>query len=474
MPARKRRKPSAAKAPHKAWAGRFTEAPDPRAEAYTASLEVDWRLLPADIAGSLAHVEMLAKCKILSLAEARKIQGGLRAVLHEWEQGKLAHKPSDEDVHMLVERRLHELIGPVAGKVHTARSRNDQVALDFKLYLRGETEHLAGALRLLQRSLLRLAEKHRDWIMPGYTHLQTAQPVLVAHWLLAHLEAFARDERRLWELRQGSLEDLPLGAAALAGTSHPIDRQFTARLLGFARVTDNSLDTVADRDFALEFLSAAAICGVHLSRLAEELVLFSSHEFRFITLSQRFATGSSIMPQKRNPDVAELIRGRSSRLNGCLVTLLTVLKGLPLTYNRDLQEDKVVVFEAADILDETLLVLCPMLDTLRFNRERLEQACSLGFPTATEAADHLVRQGVPFRQAHEAVGRLVTWASEADIPLESIPLERWRAFHPAFQPGVLGEVGLRRSVAAKRSWGGTAPNRVAAALQRERKRLGKI
>ena len=474
MPARRKRKPAKSKAPQKAWAGRFTEKPDPRAEAYTSSLDVDLRLLPADIAGSLAHVEMLAKRKILAAPEARKIQAGLRAVLREWEQGKLQHRPSDEDVHMLVERRLHELIGPVAGKVHTARSRNDQVATDFKLYLRAEVEHLAGALRLLQRSLLRLAEKHQDWIMPGYTHLQTAQPVLVAHWLLAHLEAFARDENRLLQLRQGSLDEMPLGAAALAGTGHPIDRTLTARLLGFSRITDNSLDTVADRDFALEFLAAAAICGVHLSRLAEELVLFSSHEFGFLTLSQRFSTGSSIMPQKRNPDVAELIRGRSSRLSGCLVTLLMVLKGLPLSYNRDLQEDKAAVFEAVDILEETLLVLSPLLDTLRLNRKRLEQACSLGFPTATEAADHLARQGVPFRQAHAAVGRLVTWASEAGQPLETIPLKRWKAFHPAFQAGITEEVKLARSVAAKRSWGGTAFGQVAAALRRERKRLKRI
>lgn len=472
MTAKKRtKKTGRAKSGNKAWAGRFTVKADPRAEAYSSSLDLDIRLLPFDIVASQAHAEMLGKQKIISRAEAQKIQSGLKRIMREWEQNKIATQSSDEDVHMLVERRLHELIGPAAGKLHTARSRNDQVVTDLKLYLQDECRTLSEGLQALQRSLLKQAERHAGWMMPGYTHLQTAQPVWLSHWLLAHVEAFARDEARFEQLLAGSLDELPLGAAALAGTSHPIDRRAVARWLGFSRVSENSLDTVGDRDFGVEFLSATALCGVHFSRLAEELVIFSSHEFGFLTCDQGFATGSSIMPQKRNPDIAELIRGRTGRLFGNLTALLTVLKGLPLAYNRDLQEDKAAVFEAADTAIHTLIVLPPLLDTLTFHQTRLEEACQLGFPTATEAADHLVRQGVPFREAHAAVGKAVTWAAEQKKGLEEITLEKWRYFHPSFQPGVLSDVKLSRSVAAKKSAGGTAPGQVRSALLRARKRL---
>lgn len=464
-------KPSASSG--KAWGGRFTRGSDPRADAYSFSLELDARLLPYDIVGSQAHVEMLACRKIVSRAEAKKIQAGLKRILAEWEAGKLEAKPQDEDVHMLVERRLHELIGPAAGKLHTARSRNDQVITDFKLFLRDQIEDLAAGLEAVQRSLLRLAEKHADWIMPGYTHMQVAQPVLVAHWLLAHLEAFRRDEARFGQQLQGSLDELPLGAAALAGTTHPIDRHLTARLLGFSRVTENSMDTVSDRDFCLEFLAAASICAVHLSRLAEELVWFSSSEFRFLTVDQGFATGSSIMPQKRNPDIAELMRGRTGRIFGDLFSLLTTLKGLPLTYNRDLQEDKAPVFDALDALLDACTVLPPMLDTLRFHRERMRQACAQGYPTATEAADHLVRRGVPFREAHAAVGRAVTAAAERGAGLETLTLDEWRQFHPAFTDSVRQEITPENSVRKKGSFGGTSPVQVKAALARWRRGLEK-
>jgi argininosuccinate lyase len=455
----------------KAWSGRFTKSPDPRAEAFSSSLAVDIRLLPFDIVGSQAHAAMLGKQKIITRAEAAKLQSGLKKILAEWESGKLDVSGNDEDVHMLVERRLYELLGPVAGKLHTARSRNDQVVTDLKLYLRCEVEELIRGLRRVQGSLVKLAKKHQDWIMPGYTHMQVAQPVLVAHWLLAHAEAFARDERRLTILRQTSLEELPLGAAALAGTSHPIDRNLTARYLGFAQVTANSLDTVGDRDFCVEFLAAAALCGVHLSRLGEELVWFSSSEFKFITIDQGFATGSSIMPQKRNPDIAELLRGKAGRLTGNLVNLLTLLKGLPLTYNRDLQEDKEPVFDAADTLLAAFVVLPPMLDTLTFHRRRLLEACAQGFPTATEAADHLVRQGVPFREAHAAVGHAVTYAASQGLGLEALTLGQWCTFHRDFGPAIARDISLQASVERKKSLGGTAPARVQAALAKAASRL---
>ncbi len=458
-------------APAKAWAGRFTQGPDPRAEEFSSSLAIDIRLLPYDIVGSLAHAEMLGHQRIITPAEAKTLQKGLTQVLGEWERGKLKTLPNDEDVHMLVERRLRELVGPVAGKLHTARSRNDQVVTDLKLYLRDEVEEMIAGLQRVQRALLGLAEKHHDWIMPGYTHVQVAQPVLVAHWLLAHVEAFYRDEKRLCFLRQEALEELPLGAAALAGTTHPIDRALTAEYLGFDRVTANSMDTVGDRDFCVEFLSAAALCGVHLSRLAEELVWFSSSEFKFLTVDQGFATGSSIMPQKRNPDIAELLRGKVGRLTGNLVNVLTLLKGLPLTYNRDLQDDKEPVFDSADTLLMAFVVLPPMLDTLTLHRDRLTAACGQGYPTATEAADHLVRQNVPFREAHEAVGRAVTFASERGIGLESLTLEQWKSFHKAFTVNILQDITLQNSVARKSSLGGTAPTRVKAELAKVRRRL---
>ncbi|MCK5219537.1 argininosuccinate lyase [bacterium] len=473
MIASNRTKTGKSKIPGKAWEGRFTKPADPRAEDYTSSLAVDFRLLEYDIRGSIAHTRMLVQCRILTPGEGRRILKGLDQVFKEWKAGRLEACRQDEDVHMLVERRLHEIIGAVAGKLHTARSRNDQVVTDLKLYLRHEVAKIVQGLSGVQQVLLKLAERHIQWIMPGYTHLQSAQPVLVSHWLLAHLEAFSRDEKRFQQLLKGSLDELPLGAAALAGTGHPIDRKMTAKLLGFSRVTANSMDTVGDRDFGLEVLSSAAICGVHLSRLAEELVIFSSVEYNFLTLDQGFATGSSIMPQKRNPDIAELLRGRSGRLNGNLVTLLTVLKGLPLTYNRDLQEDKEPVFDSVDTLKQSFFILPPMLASLRFNQTRMEQACGRGFPNATEAADHLVRQGVPFREAHAVVGRVVTAVAQKGLGLENLSLAEWRKFHPAFQPGIIQDVKLSRAVGAKSSQGGTSPARVRAVVAQHRRRLFK-
>mgnify|MGYP006294876015 CR=1 FL=1 len=457
----------------KAWSGRFTKPADARAERFASSLAVDLRLLPYDIVASQAHAEMLGRQGIVTRVESRRLIKGLDAVAARWRAGKLVFRPGDEDVHMLVERVLGEILGPLAGKLHTARSRNDQVATDLKLYLRDGVGHLAADLRAVQSVLADLAEKHLNWIMPGYTHMQVAQPVLVSHWLLAHVEALARDERRFEDLLAGGLDELPLGAAALAGTGHPIDRRRVARALGFARVTANSMDTVADRDFCAEFLAAAALCAVHLSRLAEEIVWFSGVEFGFITVEQACATGASIMPQKRNPDIVELVRGRTGRLVGNWTALMTTLKGLPLTYNRDLQEDKPPVFDSLDALMDALEVLTPMLAGLTFHRERLAAACSRGFPTATEAADHLVRRGVPFREAHEAVGKAVTAAAGAGADLADLTPVQWRRFHAKFGPDIARDVGLNTAVARKASAGGTAPRRVRRALAAVRRCLAR-
>jgi argininosuccinate lyase len=459
------------KAPSKAWSGRFTQGPDPRAEAYSSSLDVDIRLLPYDIVGSQAHVEMLKQQKIIRPQDAKKIQQGLQTILQKWEKGSIKILSQDEDVHMLVERCLYESIGSVAGKMHTARSRNDQVLTDLKLYLKDECEEIIRGLQTTQKVLLKLAEKHMGWVMPGYTHMQVAQPVLVSHWLLAHLEALARDEMRFTQLLSGSLDELPLGAAALAGTTHPISRKKVAAYLGFSGITANSMDTVGDRDFCLEFLSAASICAIHTSRMAEEIVWFSSSEYKFITLNQGFSTGSSIMPQKRNPDIAELIRGRSGKIIGNLVALLTVLKGLPMTYNRDLQEDKEPVFNTADTLIQTFIVLAPMLESMQMNKMVMQSACQQGFPTATEAADHLVKQGVPFREAHGVIGKVVTFAAQEGLQLEQLSLAQWKSFDSHFQPGILQAVRLHSSIERKASEGGTATRQVKVALKKTRTRL---
>lgn len=457
--------------PKKAWQGRFTQGPDPLAEAFSTSINVDMRLLPYDIMGSHAHSEMLAHTGIITKQERSRIKKGLDQIYKQWEAGKIKVLPQDEDVHMLVERLLYDHIGSLAGKLHTARSRNDQVITDFKLYLRVEVSCLIYALEQVQLGLVNSADRHFGWIMPGYTHMQVAQPVLVSHWLLAHVEAFYRDQKRFAAMLESSLAECPLGAAAMGGTSHPIDREMTAELLGFSKITANSMDTVSDRDFAVEFLSAAMLTGIHLSRLAEELVYFSSSEFKFITMDQGFSTGSSIMPQKRNPDIAELIRGRVGRLNGNLQTMLMTLKGLPLTYNRDLQEDKEPVFNSGDNLVEMLSVLQPMLNTLKFNQERMEQACQQGFPTATEAADHLVRQGLPFREAHEVVGKAVNQAAEQGITLDEFDLADWKKFHPKFQKSIKTDVSLMQTIKSKTSLGGTAPDLVKKNIKQHLKRL---
>ena len=443
----------------KAWSGRFAAAADPRMEAFTSSLAVDRRLAAYDVRGSRAHCRMLVKQKIIARAEGEKILKGLQAVERELSRGDFPFLASDEDIHMAVERRLTEKIGPVGGKLHTARSRNDQVLLDVRLFLRDEIGALGKLVARLQKRLARLAKRHRTVVLPGYTHLQRAQPVLLAHHLLAYHTMFGRDAERLAECG-ARVNVLPLGAGALAGTTLPIDRAYVARLLGFARVSENSLDTVADRDFVAEFLSVAAILGMHLSRLAEELVLWSSSEFGFVELPDAFATGSSMMPQKKNPDVPEIIRGKTGRLYGNLFALLTVLKGLPLTYNRDLQEDKEPLFDSVDTLRGVLSVLEPMLGAMRFRPERLAAAARGGFMLATDVADYLVEKQVPFRRAHEVVGEVVQWCVAEGKELHQLTLEEWRRFSPAFEADLLPRLTLEAAVARRTSYGGTSPENV--------------
>jgi len=448
----------------KAWAGRFATPTAPAAEAFTTSLPFDRRLYPHDIAGSVAHTRALVRARLLTGREGTRLERGLVRVRRELDAGRFRFLPSDEDIHMAIERRLTELVGPVGGKLHTGRSRNDQVALDLRLWLRAECDALDAALARLQQALTALARRYRDALLPGYTHLQRAQPILLAHHLLAYREMLARDRTRLRDCRARA-DELPLGAGALAGAGFPLDRRFVARQLGFARVTANSVDAVADRDAAAEFLAAAAICAVHLSRLAEELVLWATEEFGFIELPDGFATGSSMMPQKKNPDVAELVRGKTGRVMGALVALLTTLKGLPLAYNKDLQEDKPPLFDAADTLRQSLDVLAAMLPHLRFDTGRMAAAAD-GLLLATDLADLLVERGVPFRRAHAIVGKLVRHCLATGTSLRELDAAVLRKHAPQLTPALVRRLTPARSVARRRVLGGTAPREVARQLAR--------
>ena len=449
---------------HKAWAGRMAEATHPLVEAFTTSYPVDCRLYPYDIAGSIAHCRMLAKQQIIPQRDASRIVAGLGKIRRELERGTFQPRPEDEDIHMAIERRLIELVGPVGGKLHTARSRNDQIALDLRLYVRDAGGAIRRQLRELSLVLGRLARRHAGVVMPGFTHLQPAQPVLFAHHLLAYVEMLARDDARLADCLTRT-NVLPLGSGALAGTTFPIDRAFVARQLGFDSVSENSLDAVSDRDFAAELLAALAILGMHLSRLAEEIVLWSTQQFGFIALPDAFATGSSMMPQKKNPDVAELIRGKTGRLYGNLVTLLTTLKALPLAYNRDLQEDKPPLFDSVDTVRAALEILCAMLPRLEIRAERMRAAAGAGFTLATELADYLATKGVPFRDAHGVVGAIVQWAIEANRTLEELTVEELRRFSPAFDRDVKRWLTNEAAIRRRKAPGGTAPANVERRLQ---------
>lgn len=448
------------------WGGRFAAGPDAIMEAINASIGFDQRMSAQDIRGSRAHAAMLAAQGIISPSDAEAIREGLLTVLSEIEGGEFVFSTALEDIHMNVEARLKSLIGEPAGRLHTARSRNDQVATDFRLWVRDQCDAAVQGLRALIGALVAQAEAGADWVMPGFTHLQTAQPVTWGHHMMAYVEMLGRDIGRFTDAR-ARMNECPLGAAALAGTGFPIDRHATAQALGFDRPTANSLDAVSDRDFALEFLSASAICATHLSRLAEELVIWSSAQFRFVAMSDKWSTGSSIMPQKRNPDAAELIRAKIGRILGAAVALFTVMKGLPLAYSKDMQEDKEQVFDAADTLMLALAAMTGMMSDLTVNRDRLEAAASSGFSTATDLADWLVREaGLPFRDAHHATGALVAAAERRGVDLPDLTLAEMQAVNSAITQQVYAVLGVHNSVASRQSYGGTAPDQVRAQIAR--------
>jgi len=454
----------------KLWSGRFTESTDALVESFGASVGFDRRLYRYDIEGSLAHARMLAHAGVLSKTELADIERGLRDILTDIERGDFAWLVEFEDVHMNIEARLTERIGEAGKKLHTGRSRNDQVATDLRLYLRHEIDAVDAELRNLQQVLLDLAEREADTIMPGFTHLQVAQPVTLGHHLLAWFEMLQRDRDRLRDCRR-RVNVMPLGAAALAGTSYPIDRNCTAQLLGFDAPAANSLDAVSDRDFAIEFGAAAALLMVHLSRFSEELILWSSAQFGFIELSDGYCTGSSIMPQKKNPDMPELVRGKSGRVTGNLVALLTLMKGQPLAYNKDNQEDKEPLFDSVDTVKACLRVFTGMLPGMQIRRERMAQSARLGYSTATDLADYLVRRGIPFRDAHEIVGRAVRYAIDLGKELAALSLDELRGFSAAIDGDVYAVLTVEGSVAARNHPGGTAPAQVRAAIAQARRQL---
>lgn len=456
----------------KPWGGRFTEPTDAFVEAFTASVSFDKRLYAHDITGSVAHARMLAKVGVLTDDEFEAIAEGLVAIKAEIERGEFDWSIAREDVHMNIEARLIEIIGDVGKKLHTGRSRNDQVATDIRLYLRDELVAILAELKRLQSALVELAEQEADTIMPGFTHLQTAQPVTFGHHLLAWFENLKRDQGRLVDCAQ-RVNIMPLGAAALAGTSYPIDREYTAKLLNFDAPAENSLDAVSDRDFAIEFVAAAALCMTHLSRFSEELILWASAQFDFIELGDSFCTGSSIMPQKKNPDVPELIRGKTGRVNGNLISLLTLMKGQPLAYNKDNQEDKEPLFDTVDTLRASLRVFADMIPALTAKRDKMRAAASRGFSTATDLADYLVRSGVPFRDAHEVVGKAVRLGVDSGRDLAEMSLEELQGFSDRIEADVFAVLTLEGSVAARDHLGGTAPQQVHAAVVRARQWLKK-
>ena len=448
----------------KLWGGRFAKATDALVEEFTASIAFDRRLYRQDIQGSIAHARMLVRQGILTPEEGEKIIAGLEEIEKEIEGSQFTFTAAREDIHMHIEARLQEKVGPVAGKLHTARSRNDQVATDLHLYVKEEAAAVMALIAGLQETILGLAERHLGVIMPGYTHLQRAQPILFSHHLLAYFEMLERDWQRFRDCRRRA-DSSPLGAGALAGTSFPIDRQFTASQLNFSSCYRNSLDAVSDRDFVLEFLAAAAILMQHLSRFCEELILWSSQEFAFIELDDAFATGSSIMPQKKNPDVPELIRGKTGRVYGNLIALLTTMKGLPLAYNKDLQEDKEPLFDTVDTIKNCLTIFAPLLASMEVKEENMAQAAAGGFANATDAADYLAKKGLPFREAHRVVGNLVRYCLEEGKGLAELRLEEFRRFSLAFGPDIIEAIQTKNVVAARTSYGGTAPGQVERALQ---------
>jgi len=454
----------------KLWGGRFTQPTDAFVEEFTASVGFDKRMYRQDILGSIAHACMLGKQGIIPRAEADTIVDGLERILAQIEEGRFNFSVSLEDIHMNVESRLSEITGEAGKRLHTGRSRNDQVALDIRLYLRDEIGEIVVFIRWLIDALLKQAEEHLDVIMPGFTHLQTAQPILFSHHMMAYVEMFKRDIGRMEDCLK-RINVLPLGSGALAGTTFPIDREYVAEQLGFPSVSRNSLDSVSDRDFALEFLSASSVVMMHLSRLSEELILWSSSQFRFVELSDGFCTGSSIMPQKKNPDVPELVRGKTGRVYGNLMALLTVMKSLPLAYNKDMQEDKEPLFDTIDTVKGSLKVFAAMIKEMRIYPAAMRKAAGQGFSTATDVADYLVRKGAPFRDAHEAVGKAVAYCVENEMELADLSLTEWRLFSSRFEEDIFDVITVEASVSARNTPGGTARERVLSEIHRCRKEM---
>ena len=460
------------KSSNKMWGGRFSTGPDSIMEAINASIDFDKRLGPEDVESSLAHADMLGATGILNVSDVSAIKEGLQEILSELNSGEFQFSADLEDIHMNIEARLKDKIGSPAGRLHTARSRNDQVATDFRLWVRGQIDWVDKNLVDLMKALLDQAQNGVSWIMPGFTHLQTAQPITWGHHMMAYVEMFSRDRSRFKDARD-RMNECPLGSAALAGTSFPIDRNQTAKALEFDRPTANSLDAVSDRDFALEFLASSSICAMHLSRLAEELVIWSSAQFRFIELSDRFSTGSSIMPQKKNPDAAELVRAKIGRILGANVGLMTVMKGLPLAYSKDMQEDKEQVFDAADSLNLALCAMEGMIKDLTANKDSLEIAAKSGFSTATDLADWLVRVlNLPFREAHHITGELVGLAEQLKCDLSEIELKEMQRIHSGITEDVFTVLSIENSVKSRSSYGGTSPEEVQFQIDRWKKELG--
>ena len=454
----------------KPWGGRFSEKTDQSVEHFTSSIDIDRRLYPYDIQGSLAHCKMLAKTGIISQGEAAELVEGLGKVKRELDHNQFVFDDSLEDIHMHIEARLLQVAGKVAQKLHTARSRNDQVALDVRLFLRDATTKIIIQLVELRKMIVEMAKKHLEIVMPGYTHLQKAQPVLFSHHLMAYYEMFSRD----WERFNSCFERInimPLGAAALAGTTYPIDRQYTAELLDFPKIAANSMDAVADRDFIIEFLACASICMVHFSRFSEELIIWSSAEFNFIELSDAFSTGSSIMPQKKNPDIPELVRGKTGRVFGDLISMLTMLKGLPLAYNRDMQEDKQPLFNTVDILSSCLNIYLQMLPEIKINKKQMNMAVSAGFLNATDLADYLVIRGLPFREAHACVGQAVSYALTNNKELHELSIKELKQFSRLINDDVFNHLTVEYMINRRTSDGGTATKTVLEAIKKANAQL---
>jgi argininosuccinate lyase len=454
----------------KLWGGRFEKQTDRLVEDFHSSISFDQRLYKQDIQGSIAHANMLGKVGVLTSAEAQTITTALQEILGDIQQGKVEFEVGAEDIHMNIEKLLTERIGEVGKKLHTARSRNDQVALDVRMYLKEEIKEIMILLVKLQAVLLNKAEEHLNTILPGYTHLQRAQPITLAHHLMAYFQMFRRDMERLHDCYKRT-NVLPLGSGALAGTTFPLDRRMVAEALGFADITENSLDGVSDRDFAIEFCAAGSMIMMHLSRFCEELILWSSSEFEFIEMDDAYSTGSSIMPQKKNPDVAELIRGKTGRVYGDLMALLTVMKSLPLAYNKDMQEDKEALFDAIDTVKKSLLVFAPMIETMRVKKEQMYKGAQGGFTNATDVADYLAKKGVPFRNAHEIVGKLVLSCIQEGRNLDDLSLEEYKAISDVFEQDIFKTISIEECVVARNIPGGPAPQQVKAAIANGRKLL---